>query len=342
MSAPRVGNWIHGALLFVTAAAGVGPVAQAQEPAPGGRIVLLFDNGIPAIDCRIAAVSPRDKKLRPLMEQLDFRFQPNPHGLVVTRDGKKAAYLADGTAPPGGGRVTFKLFIRSLDDPTAVGENLGVPADSLIAWSTDGHRVLLMTATDADTYEHRVLDVQQQSMSLVSLPKGEKPAEATSFVEHRITDWSPDGQWFLTFCWWGLPGKESGSHLYKVKADGSEAVRLKHVDYGLAARFSPDGKRILYVGHHREGGKEYRALFVTDLAGGPSRRVSRELDGVVLPGCWSPDGRKIAYVWWNGRSGQSDEAETFLMVADANGESSEVVVSHKAVSTWRFNSLNWR
>jgi hypothetical protein len=51
----------------------------------------------------------------------------------------------------------------------------------------------------------------------------------------------------------------------------------------------------------------------------------RATSGIALP-----DGKKIAYVWQRDRDAQSQEKETFLMVMDADGKNSTVVLSDKS------------
>jgi Tol biopolymer transport system component len=156
-----------------------------------------------------------------------------------------------------------------------------------------------------------------------------------------VTDWSADGQWFLTMC---STGDEEDLKLYRVKRDGSEAHRIEGVDFGMYGRFSPDGKSVLYLGLRE---KDTPALFVVDVAEGKPRRVSQELNGRFddLGYCWSPDGKRVAYVWDNDPEGRKDgeESETFLMVVDADGRNSVTVLSEKTTfGGFMTRSPNWR
>lgn len=82
--------------------------------------------------------------------------------------------------------------------------------------------------------------------------------------------------------------------LMLVDAD-SGAIRpltaaAKHSDTG--PRFSPDGDRLAFVSTR----EKIAALFVLPLTGGEPTRLT-DLDGSVSDFAWSPDGRRIAYVY---------------------------------------------
>src|SRR5438132_7452287 len=65
----------------------------------------------------------------------------------------------------------------------------------------------------------------------------------------RVIDWSPDGQWLLTLRW----GRRGGAvQLHIMRPDGTGEWRLSDGSGVISiARFSPDGKRLVYM--HQEG-----------------------------------------------------------------------------------------
>jgi Tol biopolymer transport system component len=81
---------------------------------------------------------------------------------------------------------------------------------------------------------------------------------------------------------------------------------------------------------------------------GKRQRVSHETNGTIVGGyCWSPDGKQIAYVWRRDRENETQAWEFFLMVMDADGRNSTVVLSEKSsrrTNDWYnpFGCPDWR
>jgi len=112
------------------------------------------------------------------------------------------------------------------------------------------------------------------------------------------------------------------SRLFVIGADGRG---LRKVTRGLArvgegdADWSPDGRQIVFDRTYDCAASlgSCSALWVVDADGrGEKRLTSANAQGVIsaLAPTWSPDGRKIAYVLWDDRSGASD-----VWVMDADG-----------------------
>jgi Tol biopolymer transport system component len=315
---------------------------EKTEPKAGERIVLLAEMGDSFVDRRIAAVDLDGKKLQPLTEQLPYQSQPGGFSVIPSWDGKVIAYLADGSSPPEGGLVTWTLFVRSVDEVKGKGRSLGVNnVTQIVVWSPDGKQLIASTRQNGDIESRQLLvDSKTGVVKELPLPKAIAPAESKSFSGFHITDWSPDANWFLASSTYLDKAEKWHRELYLVSSDGSAAKRLKHIPSGLNGKFSPNGRRILFVGQHQEGGKSLDQLYVVDVAGGEPVRVSQELDGMLLGHCWSPDGKRIAYVWDNREEG--DANETFLMVVDADGKNPHVLCSKKSRGGMSFVSPSWR
>jgi Tol biopolymer transport system component len=164
-------------------------------------------------------------------------------------------------------------------------------------------------------------------------------------VGHLITDWSSDGKWFLTNV---MTTGVDEAELYLVKSDGSEA---KRIGKGFHGRLSPDGKTALCLDltwKGENGDTPDTHLVLVDVKTRKRRRISQETDGEFVSGyCWSPDGKKIAYTWRRNRENKNQAWETFLMVMDADGQNSTVVLSEKSSRTdddWYnpFGCPHWR
>jgi Tol biopolymer transport system component len=318
-------------------------VAQEKiERKDQGRIILWMDSSDQFVDRRVAAVTLHDKTIHRLTEPLPHASQP-AWSVVVSGDGKTIAYLADETAPPEGGQVTWTLFVRSPDELKGKGQSLGVnKVTQIVAWSPDGKQLIVTTQEDSDAKSRQVLvEAKTKAVKKLPLPKAEPPEGSQYFSDHYVTDWSPDGEWFLSSCTYRDKSEKWRRDMYLVKSDGSAAKRLKHIPSGAGGKFSPDGKRILFVAKHEADGKTVDQLYVADVVGGEPVRVSHELNGMlgVWGFSWSPDGKRIAYVWDNRAEG--DAHETFLMLVDADGKNSQVLCSQKCSRTC-FISPNWR
>jgi hypothetical protein len=141
-----------------------------------------------------------------------------------------------------------------------------------------------------------------------------------------------------------MGSKDLPAYLCRVRCDGSASERITPA--GVEAcfgRFCPDGKRVLYTGEFKGKFADEGQLFVIGVGGGEPRRVTRATNGSYDGYCWSPDGKRIAYVWRRNEGGEGRPWETFLMVADADGSNDIVVLTEKAPD--RRNTLggpNWR
>jgi Tol biopolymer transport system component len=305
------------------------------------RIILWMDGSDSPVDRQITAIGLADQKLHRLTE-LPYDSQPG-HSVVVSPDGKTIAYLSNETAPPEGGLVTWTLFLRPTEDPKGKGRSLGVDKVTHIGpWSPDGKQLIVTIEGSGEAERQMLVNAQTGGVKSLDLPKAEAPAGARYFSGHFVTDWSPDGESFLTTCVYRDKSEKWNAEMYLVKCDGSSTRRLAHIAHGVRGVFSPDGKRILYVGQHEENGKSVDQLYVADVAGGKPVRVSSELSGMlgVWGFCWSPDGKRIAYIWDNREEG--DAHEVFVMLVDGEGKNAHVLCSRKSPGRGGLSSPNWR
>jgi Tol biopolymer transport system component len=100
-------------------------------------------------------------------------------------------------------------------------------------------------------------------------------------------EWSPDGS-MVAFTHARSP---TASSLYVVRADGSGLRRLVHGPLPTHPRWSPNGKRLLYL----NGKLTRRGLYVADIRTGVIKRLVDRVHYYSASG-WSPDGSMISYV----------------------------------------------
>jgi hypothetical protein len=303
------------------AGAGPGGIVVWRQPAPG--------------EAYLTAVRPDDRKERRLTTDPGEGQATFPQ--VLSPDGRWVAYSrgeVEGDTP------RFKVYVRRRDRPREAGRCLGV--DGYCAcWSPDGRHVVVVH-DEGGTFAHSLVDVKTAEKKAIPLPAADAPPDAAGPVGHIITDWSPDGRWFLTMCLTGDAGRAK-RRLYLVRRDGSEAKRLAGVEWGAWGRFSPDGKRVLYAGPDEKGRP---AVFAVASAGGRPVRLSQERNGSVGASggfCWSPDGKRVAYLWCDAQTPRVGvEYEVFLMVVDADGTNPTTLLSQKSRSVLPIRYPQWR
>lgn len=103
-------------------------------------------------------------------------------------------------------------------------------------------------------------------------------------------DLSPDGEWIV----FDLLG-----HVYRLPASGGEAECLTQssgVALNIHPRFSPDGKRIAFVSDR--GGHPH--LWIMNLDGSEPRKIPTDSRYRLLQPAWSPDGKHIYAIRWDG------------------------------------------
>jgi Tol biopolymer transport system component len=127
---------------------------------------------------------------------------------------------------------------------------------------------------------------------------GDETCIAGSGGHHDGPDYTPDGEWV-----WFNSDQGGSMQLWRVRPDGTG--RQKMTDERTVNWFphpSPDGALVLYLayppgteGHPRNLDVELRVI---PADGGESRRIASLFggQGTINVPCWSPDGRRFAYV----------------------------------------------
>src|SRR5262249_13560422 len=92
--------------------------------------------------------------------------------------------------------------------------------------------------------------------------------------------------------------------LFSVPTTGGQAARrLTAGIHDTTPRWSPDGKRILFVrAVDKDGKTQPPQLYLLDTDGGEARAITEVERGAAAP-VWSPDGQSIAFTSSTGRDG---------------------------------------
>ncbi len=267
----------------------------------------------------LPAISARDRR----------NYQP--HSPRLSPDGKRLAFGrgvvgGDGFYPPD------KIHVRDVTkqaDAELLAELPGSELNNWV-WSPDGTKLAFVSWDKDNPVRNWVVDVKTKKIEEVKLPrlKTKKFGE----LQMSIQDWSPDGQWFLA----------SSDGLHVVKTDGTGARQLVEAPnlMGGSSRFSPDGKKVLYVTRNEDKSK---TLNVVDSAGGKPRAIVEAKNFTDLRACWSPDGKRIAYIVTLLDDQGERGGETTLFVCDADGKNTVTVITEKHdPQELRMTLTDWR
>jgi TolB protein len=121
-------------------------------------------------------------------------------------------------------------------------------------------------------------------------------------------------------------GTEPRRTIGRMDYDGARQRQVGAGFLELAPRWSPEGDSILYVSYARRGVLPVLAL----ATGGPNPRALFESEAMVFPGCWSPDGSKIAF-------SSSKDGNPEIYVMDRDGARFERLTDHPGIDvspTW--------
>lgn len=182
-------------------------------------------------------------------------------------------------------------------------------------WSADGKHLVL---TKTEIIKQGSKEVPRAETWQIGAD-GSYPVRLPIPNTEYVHDWSPDGQWFVTFT---TRGSHSGE-LYLIKTDGTHERRLATGPANWDARFSPDGKKILYI----RRSTTRNMVCTIDVDGQNATELATDVDPSVPDGAfWSPDGKRIAVILfdWQRKNGgkvgrNTNPGAHRIEIMDANG-----------------------
>ncbi|MFY7950874.1 MAG: sigma factor-like helix-turn-helix DNA-binding protein, partial [Armatimonadaceae bacterium] len=148
--------------------------------------------------------------------------------------------------------------------------------------------------------------------------------------DHAVLDISPDGKTLLT------KTTEFGTDRQEVYLTPLGTLKPeKFCDSPLAVvhtpRFSPDGKRVLWATVPAGPlNPDTTGVFVVEVATRKQTKVTLPPGTQVYHLCWSPDGTRIAFHWWEAvPSPNGGDTASRVTVCDADGSNPTVVVKRE-------------
>ena len=203
-------------------------------------------------------------------------------------DGKRIAFVRTLAATTRAGQPRVGIFVMNADGTGVrqLTQRRGTfhTEDHAPTWSPDGKRLAFMSI-------NITFKPPGASQIYVIKADGTRPrvvrALAHDWPGAGAPAWSPDGTRLLysTYCWFGNCGQRaSGAQLFTVGVDGKNLRQLTRLSgNSFGARWSPDGKRIVFVRNGRVGPDG--ALYTMNADGSGVRRVT----GPPARGARSPD-----------------------------------------------------
>ncbi|HUY92208.1 MAG TPA: M56 family metallopeptidase [Pirellulales bacterium] len=194
------------------------------------------------------------------------------------------------------------------------------------AWSPDGKHLVVTKEEnlDKDNDNARTTPAWKDETYRIDVD-GRNPVKLPIPDTDAVADWSPDGQWFVTTSD-RHPPYGRGYQLYLMKTDGTQQRRLTQGGLNVYARFSPDGKKILYLHQTRAEGN---CIWTVDVDGENATEIVREVGLTTTQGAfWSPDGKQIAVILFDWRLDEngkkvvragSDTTNPRIEIMDADG-----------------------
>lgn len=344
---------------------GVGSILIRKE----GKHVLLSPEGkaleeLPENKQKIRILTPAGKTVEIPHPEKSSLTDPS-----LSPDGKRVAFITL-EAPPGlerpiGRDREFNFFhnvsVFKLDE-AGEGQTLGINGQNL-AWTPDGKLIVVETASDKDLRARKfttwLVDVGTKEKTRLAIPE-----------TAQIYCASPDGKSYIATTY---DFDKKQFYIVSISRDDNTASELTPLAFGIMTvptlinpRLSPDGSRILFLDLVKEekleeGMRHFPRLYLYDLKTKKREKLADiPLDAFIREYAWSPDSKRVAYVWkrmepgvplafsldkdGKPKEGKVVETETHLNVADPNGKNTKTILSAKGRSgpAITLDKMEWR
>jgi Tol biopolymer transport system component len=215
----------------------------------------------------LIAIDPESREHSVALSDCSMRARVSPDGLRVAYEKNDAVWVCG---------------LDKAEEPHRVTDLGGATAGSPAVWSPDGKELIISLGRRDEgrrIWVHTTVRVSAD---------GADPKELSLPTEDNVQDWSADGQWLLTA---SSRGAKLGWQLYVMRPDGTDERRITDGGNPFYARFSPDGRRVVYTDNAR---KDQSGIWLVGVDGKNPRRVLPIARDTIGSACWSPDGKRIA------------------------------------------------
>jgi dipeptidyl aminopeptidase/acylaminoacyl peptidase len=344
---------------------------EADKPAGAGRILISKEG-------KHVLLSPEGKALEELPAnakkyrlltrdgktvEIPFPRKSNLTNPSISPDGKRVAFIAL-EAPLGRDRefnFLHSVFVFKLHGE---GEGLTFEINGQnLVWTPDGKLIVVEAASMKDVRARKfttwLVDVMTKAKTKLDVPEAA-----------QIFSVTPDGKSYIASTY--DFGKKQ-FHLVSISRDGNKVSQLTPLAFGIMAppnfinpRLSPDGSRLLFLDIDKEeklekGMRRFPRLYLYALKTKKREKLAdTALDAFIWDYAWSPDSKRVAYVWKRMEPGvplanrlgvdgkpkkqKVVETETHLNVADPNGKNTKTILSAKGRTgpAITLSKLEWR
>ena len=230
------------------------------------------------------------------------------------------------------GQILFTVSSRQISEtyamkPDATNRRRLITAaqgkrDWFPRWSSGGSKVVFFSDRNGERARF-VVNSDGSSLGGFS-PDSARFAEAQKTVNDKALDplepdLSPSGTQIVFSHGQRNDADEWRSDLFLIDADGSNLRKIPGTGQSYQARWSPDGRSIVFDST-RDGGDW--DIYLMDANGANLRRLTSNAAADARP-VWSPDGRQIAF-HSNQHGGRLE-----IYVMDADGSSQQQLTSHQ-------------
>jgi Tol biopolymer transport system component len=225
--------------------------------------------------------------------------------------------------------------------PPGVTATPGVFREVCPRWSPDGSRIAFFRLTTDRHYQLHVAtpDLKSKEPHLEPLLINPDRPLRCGRAFHMAPDdiaWSPDGkriafprvEWFTFEDGERLPG--TGLWVYDAAKRKATTLAIHPDDYELGfyfyrtPRWSPDGKRLAFIGESPEGGTSLMMRELSQASPVIERGRTDEYEDTDWP-VWSPDGRRLAFRQGILRDTTTDAVETLRFLSPGGTEAGALV-----------------